>query len=285
MAKDPLNRCGPCFVKGIIARRTGIHLTRDYVEMEMHIQEPKGFTLHDPTAKKIHWVPLVVLGPNYEWSADGHDKLSSIRFPVWGIRDVLWVIPNNHIGIAIAYLYLLLVEELGGMPIQSTTDCGSETTVMYGFASTLHEAFSPELPITELLAHLFMPSICNTTIECGWLQLHLQWGDNVKWLWPKMIQLELNLLCDHFNNHYVNKDRNKHNPSGVAPNVAMALAHEYGGIHCLQSVDLGGDVPIRFTSVEYAAHVQTIFDSLNMEITLENVWAVYRAMLSILNTK
>ncbi|KAF8591787.1 hypothetical protein K439DRAFT_1326192, partial [Ramaria rubella] len=84
--------------------------------------EPKGFALRDPMAKKIHRVPLVVLGPNYEWSADGHDKLSSIGFPVWGIRDVwsgvwhgLWVIPNNRIGIAIAYLYLSLVEELGGV--------------------------------------------------------------------------------------------------------------------------------------------------------------------------
>ncbi|SRR6266481_2086425 len=95
---------------------------RDYVEMEMRLQDPEGFALRDPTAKKKHHVPLVVLGPHYEWSGDGHDKLSAIGYPIWGIRDVwsgkwlgLWVLPNNRLKLAIAYLYLSLVEELGGM--------------------------------------------------------------------------------------------------------------------------------------------------------------------------
>lgn len=123
--------------------------------MALHFETPL------PISKKKHCVPLVVLGPHYEWSGDGHDKLSAIGYPIWGIRDVwsgkwlgLWVLPNNCLKLAIAYLYLSLVEELGGiynlipvfhpidqtnigMSIQSTTDCGSETTQVYGFASAL----------------------------------------------------------------------------------------------------------------------------------------------------
>lgn len=114
----------------------------------------------------------------------------------------------------------------------------------------------------------------------------------MQWLWPKLIQLELDKLCDHFNNHRVCKDCNKKNPSGVAPNVAIALPHKYNGVNCLQSVDvslvqklkeeLGGEDIIRFTTVEYAAHAQVVFDSLNTELTLQNIWVVFHAMMQLM---
>lgn len=84
---------------------------------------------------------------------------------MYGIHDkasgkwlLLKVMPNNRLNIVVAYLYLCLVEELGGynkvinhsyistltihlcfigMPLQSTTDCGSETTTQFAFASLL----------------------------------------------------------------------------------------------------------------------------------------------------
>ncbi|KAF8589668.1 hypothetical protein K439DRAFT_1383140 [Ramaria rubella] len=289
------------------------------MEMEMCLQDPDGFKVRDPAAKKPHHVALVTLGPHYEWSGDGHDKLSAIGFPVWGIRDVwsgkwlgLWVIPNNRLGTVIAYLYLSLVEELGGMPIQSTTDCGSETTKMYGFANALREAFSPELPITELPAHQFLQSIRNTTIERGWLRVRLQWSDNIKviweegvqkyeynsndpqqydlvrWLWPKLIQGELDRLRDHFNNHRVHKNRTKKNPSGVPPNVAMALPHRYNAQNCLQSVnvtlirqlkeELGGESLLQFVSDEFTERALSIFNALNTTLELDNVWVVFLVM-------
>lgn len=88
----------------------------------MRIQDPDRFLSREPTAKKIKRGTLISLGPHHEWSADGHDKLAAIGFPIWGIRDkwsgrwlALWVIPNNWYKLAIAYLYLKLVAELGGM--------------------------------------------------------------------------------------------------------------------------------------------------------------------------
>jgi hypothetical protein len=89
------------------------------------------------------------------------------------------------------------------MPLQTTTDCGSETTEVYGFANALRsvmvlvvnyshsglsmpyyrEIFSPNLSTDELPAHRFLKSVHNITIERGWLRVRVQWGDNVKVFW------------------------------------------------------------------------------------------------------
>ncbi|KIK79428.1 hypothetical protein PAXRUDRAFT_161324, partial [Paxillus rubicundulus Ve08.2h10] len=268
----------------------------------------------------------VSLGPHHEWSGDGHDKLTAIGFPIWAVRDVfsgkwlgMWVLPNNRCGASITYLYLSLVSCYGGMPLQTTTDCRSETTQVYGFANALREHFSPHISTDELPAHRFLRSVNNITIERGWLQLHLQWGDNVKvfleagcdvyndmdlhqrqvsiqlvrWLWPKLIQQELDQLMDHFNNRVVCHDKKKKLPSGVSSNVAFALHNQYGGEDCLQKVDravvkqlmeeIGGEDLICFVDIAYAAHAQTVYDSLNFtSLTLQNVWAVFSAMLPLM---
>jgi hypothetical protein len=88
----------------------------------MYIQDADGFRAREPSAKKVHRTQLVALGIHHEWSGDGHDKLSSIGFPIWGVRDKwsskwlgLWVVPNNRLKLAVAYLYLSLVKEHGGV--------------------------------------------------------------------------------------------------------------------------------------------------------------------------
>lgn len=131
----------------------------------MHHHAPEGFLLRHPTAKKIHRVPLVSAGPNEKWSGDGHDKLNKLGLGIYGIRDFatgkwldIWALPDNRNGKAIGYLYLSLVEELGGKSSlscsltvrshllllivgipgeHSTSDCGSETTYQYGLAHAL----------------------------------------------------------------------------------------------------------------------------------------------------
>ena len=193
----------------------------------MKRQAPEGFAARAPTAKKLHREPLVSLGPHHEWSADGHNKLAAIGFPIWGVRDKwsgkwlgLWVIPNNRLKDAIAYLYLELVGQLKGeyflidcdrnigqfidnilgMPIQMTTDAGSETTGVFELSNMLRydilsvpvlystnlfdrELVSSHLSLEELPAHVFLQSIHNITIERGWLRLRLHWGENVKVFW------------------------------------------------------------------------------------------------------
>lgn len=88
----------------------------------MRTYDPEGFTLREPKVKRIHRTALISIGPHEYWSMDGHDKLTRIGFPVYGIRDVwsgkwlgLWTVPNNRLKNIIAYLYLSLVEEVEGM--------------------------------------------------------------------------------------------------------------------------------------------------------------------------
>ncbi|KAF9470531.1 hypothetical protein BDN70DRAFT_888988 [Pholiota conissans] len=296
LADDPLSRLGPNLLRERILERTGIHLTRDSVRGEMKLHDPEGFEKRAPTARKIIRVTLTAIGPNHEWSADGHDKLSSIGFPIWGVRDKwsikwlgLWVVPNNRRKKAVAYLYLRLVRDLGGMPVQSTTDCGSETTRMFALATALRDLFS-DLDSEESPAHRFMRSINNITIERGWLRFRLALGDTLiaiwrsgshlynpmdeqhlllhDWIWPKFIQDELNSFQNRMNSHVSCTDRNKAMPSGVAPAIAYALPERHGGVDCLIPVDrdviqslmdeIGEDV-IRFVSLEYEEKAERVF--------------------------
>jgi hypothetical protein len=110
----------------------------------MHLHDDAGFSIREPAAKKVHRSVLTSLGPHHEWSGDGHDKLAGIGFPIWGVCDKwsskwlgLWVVPNNRLKKAIALLFLQLVKEQGGMPLQMSTDCGSETTEVFGLANAL----------------------------------------------------------------------------------------------------------------------------------------------------
>lgn len=135
----------------------------------MHEFCPEGYQRRHPRHSKIKRSPLSSLGPNDEWSADGHDKLMKIGIAVYGFRDKasgkwlsLKVVPNNRLNVVITYLYLSLVEERGGMsnccitvfsylvllplsttgmPLQTTTDCGSETTGAYAFGNLLRYEF------------------------------------------------------------------------------------------------------------------------------------------------
>ena len=59
---------------------------REYIISEMWKQDPEGFANHEPAVgKKVLCTPLVALGPHHEWSADGHNKLSKLGFPIYSI--------------------------------------------------------------------------------------------------------------------------------------------------------------------------------------------------------
>ena len=97
------------------------HSVSDWISEAMHQLDPETYPGHAPTAKKIHHVPMVVLGIHHHWSADGHDKLNKTGFPVWTIRDVwsgkwlgVWVVPDNYLKVVITYLYLSLIEKYSG---------------------------------------------------------------------------------------------------------------------------------------------------------------------------
>jgi len=142
ITRDPTGQKGPQTIKQDIAFNTGINLTRsvrfikaclffailinithssEFVDGIMHEFCPEGYVKRHPLHAKVKRSPLTSLGPNDEWSANGHDKLMKIGIAVYGFRDKasgkwlsLRVVPNNRLNVVIAYLYLSLVEERGG---------------------------------------------------------------------------------------------------------------------------------------------------------------------------
>ena len=91
------------------------------------------------------------------------------------------------------------------------------------------------------------------------------------------------------------KDNDKLGPSGMSQNQAFSDCCSWGGddflmkipdmsvIHELKKA-MGGDELLLFTSVEFSAHAQAAFDSLNIQkLTVQNVWEVFTAMYQLLN--
>ncbi len=120
--KDPAQHQGTATIKAKINFDQNIRLPRAVVSSIMHDHNPDGFVQRGPNAKKVLRVPKNPIGINERWSADGHDKLYKIGFPVWAVVDDAtarwldaWVVPSNRMGDIIAYLFLCLVEKLGGV--------------------------------------------------------------------------------------------------------------------------------------------------------------------------
>lgn len=113
----------------------------------------------------------------------------------------------------------------------------------------------------------------------------------MQWLWPTLIQRELDNLRDTFNNHRTRKDNQKFLPSGVSSNIALTLYEKYGGKNGLLPVDrniieklmedIGGEELIRFVSVEYAAKANGVLEEKlgAPKLTMSNVWDIFQAML------
>ena len=129
MDHDPARHQGPRTIRHKLAGRTGLHLSRGFITETMQTHDSAGFEKRDPTSKRIHREPKVPLGINERWSADGHDKLYGIGFPIWAIVDDatglwldIWVVPSNRMGCTILYLFFSAVERAGGTTSINSTN-------------------------------------------------------------------------------------------------------------------------------------------------------------------
>ena len=130
--------------------------------MEAHVGG--SFVAHKAGAKSIKHKTLIAVGPNAEWSLDGFDKLLSAGFAIYSIRDKwsqFWlsytVLPSNWYADVIGVVYLYCIQKYGGkviilivltipdilfasslgIPVQTTSDHGSETRDAYSFQCSL----------------------------------------------------------------------------------------------------------------------------------------------------
>ncbi|KAJ7779987.1 hypothetical protein B0H16DRAFT_1830576 [Mycena metata] len=314
MDKDPAKRAGVRTIRATVAFEDGVILTRDLVWEIMQDHDSDSFALREPITKKIFRVAKFPIGINQRWAMDGHEKLYKIASP--GKILKAWVVPSNRFGEIVCYLFLCLVEELGGMPIQTTTDCGSETTLLFGVVNTLRQQFHPEIDSMEVPPHVYLRSVHNISVERQWLRLRLDFGDNCvltftkgteelkynsndpdqyklcQWLWPRFIQASLDDYAARRNIIKMRKQSDKPGPSAMSRNTAYSLPETWGGRQCLQPVDMdvirqmkedmGGDALIAFSTPQFSARAQLGYDALGIQkLEQGNIWDVFRAMLPL----
>ncbi|KAJ7574148.1 hypothetical protein C8J56DRAFT_803433, partial [Mycena floridula] len=204
-----------------------------------------------------------------------------------------------------------------GIPIQFTTDSGSETTILYGLISALRQILFTECPLEELPAHVYLHSVHNISIERSWLRLRFDFSDNAvlcfengiaagiydpedqdqytlcPWLWSRFLNQELQEFITFRNGAQMRKVKNKPGPSSCSHNEAFSNFKAWGGENFLMPIPdlsiireikeaMGGDELLAFTSAEFSGQAQAAYDTLNItQSTMENVWDVFTAMHAI----
>ena len=92
----------------------------------------------------------IVLGPNFIWSIDGHDKLAEWRFQIYGgidayARKIIWIYAgiSNRTSQSVLRQYLTTCSTLGFQPKIVRSDRGKETLlatkVHFAFARTMQD--------------------------------------------------------------------------------------------------------------------------------------------------
>ncbi|KAK7016477.1 hypothetical protein R3P38DRAFT_2541840 [Favolaschia claudopus] len=274
VSKDTLQLNGPVFIQTQLRLR-GVMIPRDMVREIMHDHFDAGFTLRFPGHKKdlIPRVALTALGPFHEISADGHEKLSAqalqmgeLSLPIYAYKDkwadfllLLRLIPNARTAAAIGHLFLDFIGETGCIPIQLTTDKGSEIGWQYAFQSTLRQVvftYAPNIDPADYAVYMVLKSVHNTVIEGFWRWLRAKMGLNLKelitrgkrerifdsnvpfhvplfyWIFVPVIQQQLDEFRIWWNNHRVRLQHEKDMPSGHIPAHAFEHPTHFAGLDC-----------------------------------------------------
>ncbi|KAF6743850.1 hypothetical protein DFP72DRAFT_1079477 [Ephemerocybe angulata] len=276
--KDVSQGNGPNAIKAML-RVEYIMIPRDRIRALFRSIAPEGAEKRAPGYKhtQIYRVPLMAYGPFHEISADGHEKLNAqalrmgdINFPIYAYRDKwsgyllkIAVLPNTRTAAAIGHLYLDLVSEYGGIPIQVTTDKGSEI----GWQATIQEAFrilcAPGISLDEYPSCVALKSVHNTVIESLWRWFESKTGHNLKalilrgmkdhifhphrsnhtdlfyWIFVPLIQGELDKFQLYWNYHRIRAQEDKLMPSNHIPAVLFSNPEKHNGtnLNCLIKVN------------------------------------------------
>ncbi|KAJ7171949.1 hypothetical protein C8R46DRAFT_991860 [Mycena filopes] len=170
--------------------------------------------------------------------------------------SVLRLIPNSRTAAAGGHLYLDFIEETGCIPLQLTTDKGSEIGWQYAFQTTLRETFAPGIDPHIFALFMVLKSVHNTVIEGFWRWLRVKMGLNLKliilrgkqdhifdsnvpfhaalfyWIFVPLIQQELDEFREWWNIHRVQFQADKNMPSGHVPAHVFEHPSHVGGLDC-----------------------------------------------------
>ncbi|KAJ7089459.1 hypothetical protein C8R44DRAFT_751464 [Mycena epipterygia] len=189
--------------------------------------------------------------------------MGELALPIYAYKDKwtdclpkLCLILNSRMAAAVGHLFLDFVDETGCIPIQVTTDKGSEIGWQYAFQAVLRESFAPDIDPLVYTVYMVLKSVHNTVIEGFWRWLKLKMGLNLKaiiirgkqehifdsniafhvplfyWIFVPLIQHELDEFREWWNYHRVRLQRDKNMPSGHVPAHVYEHPTHFGGIDC-----------------------------------------------------
>ncbi|KAJ6470227.1 hypothetical protein C8R47DRAFT_988782, partial [Mycena vitilis] len=321
--EDPLGRWGSRKIKEKLAVQT-VHLSRQFIDDFRGAADQDAANGRKPGAKKVHTRGLWSVGPNEEWCIDGHEKiLQAMGIAVYGIIDKfsrheldLWAVPDSRKADVPPALYLLTVRAKKGkwMPLQTTTDMGSETGPLAAVQTALRQLYLPDLELEAVPAHRSVKSVYNITRERGWRPIWEKELANVKyeyesgrmaagyhpedpihkgvalWLWAKVTQSRLDGIRRENFRHHVRKQKGKLLPTGGRIGEFYTRPDKWGGRDQLVSVDLTViDALIeehspprlfQFGTDEMVDLCKGLYKAIGSpEVSARNGWAVFTAMI------
>ncbi|KAI0629562.1 hypothetical protein C8Q77DRAFT_1065176 [Trametes polyzona] len=328
VAEDVQRRNGPNEITKMIAAEGLYVIPRDMTRQIMHDNDEAGFELryraHRP---RIPHGVLKSHGLNSEVSADGHEKFSSLAlrmgpvgFGIYGFREKLSgkglhlvVVPNARKSSTIGHVYLDMVALHGYIGRQLTVDHGSETGEMYAIHMALRQKFAPELDEKAWPPFVALKSTNNITIENLWSRWLKTSGRNCRevisegntnglfnplddldvdlfqWLWPQVVQVELDKFVQYWNCHTVRCQKDKAMPSGTTPMDVYCNPEEFGYQDLRIPVDVNlvehlrkllpdsREEVFRFVSDDFRAAAEQAYAELGCPpFCLKHGWEIYK---------
>ncbi|KIJ43852.1 hypothetical protein M422DRAFT_60274 [Sphaerobolus stellatus SS14] len=261
-------------------------------------------------------VPCDPLGIWHSVSSDGHEKLSRLALNMGVISLPIYAFKEKWSD----YLLYIVITPNVTIPIQMTTDCGSETVWMFGFQIALREGAAPQIDSEVFPAHKYIKSVHNTVIEAFWHWLLEKLGYNIKdhilqgqnenifnpinpihihifyWIFVPLVQAELNKFQLYWNTHHIRLQPGKQMPSGHVPNHVFSDPASHGGEDLgikvnpevvqalrqhLEEEEGSRTKHLPFVSEEFAEAASTVSEELNLPSpSWENSWDIFAKIVT-----
>ncbi|KZV93195.1 hypothetical protein EXIGLDRAFT_674296 [Exidia glandulosa HHB12029] len=265
---DPLRRMGIRELQDAL-REDHVMIPRAFIESFARVTEPQAVASRSASYRKKHTAGLWSIGPDEEWSFDGHEKLcKEMNLPIYcGVDKYsrfilgLYVVARHQQPDVGAAIYALCVDKHGRSPIQSVTDMGPETSHMAVLQRSVYARVYPGLNPDEIPPHQFRKSTENITVERLWRRLYEKLFSNIleiylrgrfdagflqarpdhrvlaRWIWAQAVQKRIDEYVVQYNNHRI-RSQKSNLPSGARPTDIYNNPEKYGGIRsCSKSLD------------------------------------------------
>ncbi|KZV78768.1 hypothetical protein EXIGLDRAFT_633268 [Exidia glandulosa HHB12029] len=258
---DIVRRQGPRKVHREL-RKGGTHMPRDFVHDFLSVVEPEKCEARHPGSKRVHTGKIERMGPNEEWSCDGHLKLvPEMGLYIWGIVDVYsrhiqqhFVLRDASVMVNVRALYLRVAKKYKGMciPLTAALFLTDTSGIPFKASQHFHDADVKVYP-----AYSGLKSVYNITVERQWRPLYDEILENIliwfraglrngvyheqdtthhaimQWVWARVVQSAVSQWVEGRNSDHIRKQDEMLLPSGGRPDDFYYSPEDWGGVDCL----------------------------------------------------